>query len=99
MAVQPFSGTQRQFWDENGWRHVVHAQAGRWELRELVDQIPPRWIIASKLSLLASEAHVDQTTSGFEVVGVHASVAKHAPFANPIEAFHWWVGEKVALPD
>lgn len=101
MAVQPFKGTSREFWDANGFAFDVRAQSGRWELREFVDQRPVQWMIASSVSLLAAEASVNPGPRGWVIVGHNSPAPAHQPFSNPIEAFQWWVGQefKDELPE
>lgn len=95
MVVQPFKGFDREYWDENGWAFAVHARAGRWELREFVQQQPVQGMIAATASLLAAEAALSYSEDGWVVGGNRQPVVDHTLFSTPVEAFHWWVTRQI----
>ncbi|MBF4574661.1 hypothetical protein [Frondihabitans sp. VKM Ac-2883] len=92
----PFKGSRAEWFAANGWRHVLHAQASRWDLREYPDQVPARWTITRSNELMKSEARIFPSSSGGWVLDPDADF-RGAPvdrFPDPGAAFAWWVAQQ-----
>lgn len=92
----PFKGSRADWFEAHGWRQVVRAQAGRWDLREYPDRLPVRWTITLSRELMKAEARIYPSSRGGWVLDQDADF-RGAPverFSDPGAAFAWWVARQ-----
>lgn len=89
----PFKGSRAEWFAAHGWRQIVRAQSGRWDLREYPEQLPVRWTITLSHELIKSEARIDPSSRGGWVFDRDSDFrgATVPRFPDPVAAFHWWV--------
>lgn len=92
----PFKGSRAEWFAANGWRQVVHAQAGRWDLREYPDLVPVRWTITLTHELIKSEVRIHPSSRGGWVLDQDRDFrgARVDRFPDPGAAFLWWVKQQ-----
>lgn len=89
----PFKGSAAEWLNANGWRHVVHAESGKWNLREYPDQVPAFWAIYNRLEPRRMATRIFPSPRGGWIFDRDAEF-RGAPvkrFSSATDAFHWWV--------
>lgn len=82
-----------KFFAEAGWRHVVVASSGRYELRVFPDRQPGQAAICVRTARLKAEAVLRPSYAGWVMYGTEVELPAHEPFPDPVAAFQWWLNE------